>query len=217
MKDKNAIKGMIKDTIIITVITLITGLLLGIAYQITKEPIAEQEVKKKAEACKQVFAAADAQTDAPELTFNEVTGVNLNEVNATLEKEGYKGNLITELYTATTSDGETYGYVIGVLTKEGYGGNITFYMGIDQIGTLTGVSLLSISETPGLGMEAGSVLIPQFANKTVDAFTVTKAGAMADNEIDAISSATVTSKAITNAVNAGLSTFRTLKEGGKLQ
>ena len=56
----------------------------------------------------------------------------------------------------------------------------------------------------------------QFTGKKADAFTYTKTGATAENEIDAISGATVTTNAVTNGVNAGLSFFRTLSEGGVL-
>ena len=77
-------------------------------------------------------------------------------------------------------------------------------MGVQTDGTLNGISILEISETPGLGMQAEAVLAPQFAGKQADSFTFTKTGAALDNEIDAISGATVTTKAVTNAVNTGL-------------
>ena len=88
-------------------------------------------------------------------------------------------------------------------------------MGVRMDGTLNGISLLAIAETPGLGMQAGDVLVPQYAGKNVTSFIYTKAGAVNDNEIDAISGATVTTEAVNNAVNGGLSYFNnTLKEGG---
>jgi len=72
-------------------------------------------------------------------------------------------------------------------------------------GTVNGVSILDISETAGLGMEAPNVLVPQFAGKKVESFVYTKTGAKPDsNEVDAISSATITTKAVTNAVNGGI-------------
>ena len=88
-------------------------------------------------------------------------------------------------------------------------------MGVQTDGTLNGISILEISETPGLGMQAEAVLAPQFAGKQADSFTFTKTGAALDNEIDAISGATVTTKAVTNAVNTGLLYFQSvLQEGG---
>ena len=81
-------------------------------------------------------------------------------------------------------------------------------------GTLSGISILSIAETPGLGMRAEEVLQPQFAEKQVAQFTYTKTGAGSDDQIDAISSATITTNAMTNTVNAGLYYFHTALEGG---
>ena len=66
------------------------------------------------------------------------------------------------------------GYVLTVTSHEGYGGDITFTMGICTDGTLNGISILSISETAGLGMKAEEVLKTQFANKNFPSFTYTK-------------------------------------------
>ena len=68
-----------------------------------------------------------------------------------------------------------------------------------------------------LGMKAGDVLVPQFADKNVEQFTYTKSGSTNDSEIDAISGATITTKAVVNGVNAGLEYFRSVlatAEGG---
>ncbi len=56
----NEKKSMIKDALILFAITLAAGLLLGFVYDVTKEPIAEQKAKAKAEACKNVFAEAES-------------------------------------------------------------------------------------------------------------------------------------------------------------
>ena len=101
-------------------------------------------------------------------------------------------------------DGTLYGYVIAVETKEGYGGNIRLYMGMTLDGTVKGISILEIHETPGLGMRASEVLVPQFRDVSAPEFTVTKKGAKSDSEIDAITSATITSKAVTRGVNFGM-------------
>ena len=80
--------------------------------------------------------------------------------------------------------------------------------------TVGGVSILELKETAGLGMEAPNVLAPQFAGKRVESFVYTKTGAKEENEVDAISSATITTKAVTNAVNGGLRVALELMEGG---
>ena len=71
---------------------------------------------------------------------------------------------------ALDKDGTRMGYVLTVTSHEGYGGDITFTMGIGNDGTLNGISILNISETAGLGMRAEEILKPQFAGKNVSAF-----------------------------------------------
>lgn len=201
-------KNMIKDTLILMAITLCSGLLLGFVYDITKEPIAEQKQLAKMAANKEVFAEADdfqayeafqAQEAADVLAEANLTGVDIDEVSVAVK------------------NGSGIGYVITVTDHEGYGGDIQFSLGIANDGTLNGMSILSISETAGLGMKADEILKPQFANKKVDSFTYTKTGATSDSQIDAISGATITTNAVTNGVNAGLVYFQKVLEGGNGQ
>lgn len=202
-------KGMIKDALILFAITLIAGLMLGVVNDITKEPIAQQEQKAKNEACQNVFAAADS-FEAQELADSA-------QIEQVLTDAGISGADIDELMAAKDASGALLGYVITVTDHEGYGGDIQFSMGITNEGTLNGISLLSISETAGLGMRAGEVLVPQFADKNVSKFTYTKTGATADSEIDAISGATITTNAVVDGVNAGLAYFDKILKGGSAQ
>lgn len=202
-------KGMIKDALILFAITLIAGLMLGVVNDITKEPIAQQEQKAKNEACQNVFAAADS-FEAQELA-------DAAQIEQVLADAGISGADIDELMAAKDVSGALLGYVITVTDHEGYGGDIQFSMGITNEGTLNGISLLSISETAGLGMRAGEVLVPQFVDKNVSKFTYTKTGATADSEIDAISGATITTNAVVNGVNAGLAYFDKILKGGSVQ
>ncbi|MBR4966541.1 MAG: FMN-binding protein [Lachnospiraceae bacterium] len=218
MKEKGWIKGLLKDTLIIFVITLIAGGLLGFVNELTKEPIAIQEANAKAAACNEVFLETGADGTLAEvvsLTFKPMDEETIASSKLLLQ-DNYGGSIyLTEAYEAVTEDGNLYGYVLGITTKEGYGGEIGIYMGVTAEGTVKGVSLLSIAETPGLGMNAEAVLIPQYRNVTTEAFSVVKGGATSDSEIDAITSATITSDAVTGAVNAGLEVFRELTKGGE--
>ena len=72
------------------------------------------------------------------------------------------------------SDGTLLGYVLVVTNHESYGGDIQFSIGIANDGTTNGISILAIAETPGLGMEAESVLKPQYAGKNVTQFVVSE-------------------------------------------
>lgn len=196
-------KEMMKNTAIMLAITIVAGLVLGFVYQITKEPIAQQEAKAKQEACQEVFQ------DAASFETMEAATDDAGWIEA-----GYAQESIGEVMSAMDASGNLLGYVITVTTKEGYGGDIQFSIGIRMDGTVNGISLLSISETAGLGMRAEEVLKPQFADKQVEKFEYTKSGAAAENQIDAISGATITTNAVTNGVNAGLYYFQTKLGGG---
>ncbi len=206
---------ILKDTAVIFGITLVAGLGLGFVYELTKEPIATQEAQAQADACNEVFKEvneAGVLDTVETLTFNRIdVDPSLNEQ---LKNEGYDTAYIDSLYEAKKADGTLYGYVIGVTSTSGYGGNIQFYMGITLDDYLKGISILSISETPGLGMNAENVLVPQFRNKKLEEYKVVKTGALSSNEIDAITSATITSNAVTNGVNTGVRFYQLLSEGG---
>lgn len=199
---------IIKDTLALTLITLVAGVTLGGVYEITKDPIAKQEAQAKAEAYEQVF------TDAAAFEAVEMDDTLTKTIRDQLDQEGYKAQSIEEVMRAEDQSGETLGYTFTVVTSEGYGGDIQFSMGVQNDGTLNGISILSIGETAGLGMNADTPAFKdQFVGKQVEKLQYTKNGATQDDEINAISGATVTTNAMTNGVNAGLCAFRVM-EGG---
>ena len=117
--------------------------------------------------------------------------------------------------TALDSNKETLGYVITVTAKDGSQGSITFSVGIKNDGTVNGYSITSISETPGLGMKAEEAdFYKQFENKKVDKFDVVKATPSKDDEIEAITGSTITSKAMANGCNAAITYFQNKLQGG---
>lgn len=190
-------KQMIKDSLILFIITLAAGLLLGGVYAITKMPIAAAQEEKKQTAYQTVFSdAAD---------FMEMEEADLEAAVTVLSQGGYEKDVIQEVKLARDADGNSLGYVMTVVSKEAYGGELQIAMGIRMDGTVNGISFLSLSETMGLGMEAKNpAFYEQFSGKNVDRFAYTKSGAAAVHEIDALSGATITSNAVTNAVNAGI-------------
>ena len=197
---------ILKDTLILTVITLIAGGLLGLVYEITKEPIAQQEELAKQEAYQAVFEDADS--------FEVCVEAEDAEIAAYLAENGFTAQTVNEIMEAKDASGETLGYAINMTTSEGYGGDISFSMGVQMDGTMNGISILSINETAGLGMNAQKDEFKnQYSNKNVEAFEVTKTGASGDDQINAISGATITSNAVTGGVNAGLCAFNYVKEG----
>lgn len=202
-------KSMFKDALILFLITLVAGLALGYVYFITKEPIAKADAATKEAAYKEVYK--DASSFEHIDSFENM--VNDSEWN----NSGFSKVDVNDAFLAKDSNGDVLGYVLMITTKEGFGGDIVFSMGIQKDGTMNGISILSISETAGLGMKADPVLKPQYAGKKVPSFTVTKLGSTSDSEIDAISGATITSNALTNGVNAGLYFYQTALGGGRYE
>ena len=199
---------IVKDTLALTVITLVSGLLLGFVNDITAGPIASQQAKEKEEAYKAVFADA--------ASFEAVVSSEDANLESYLDENGYTAQNIDEVMLARDNAGNDLGYAFTVTTAEGSGGDIQFAMGIRDDGTLNGISILSISETAGLGMRATTDDFKnQFKDKNVEKFTYTKTGAASEDEIDALSGATITTNAMTNGVNAGLAAFRYEKGGSQ--
>ena len=143
---------IIKDTIAITLITLVAGLALGVVQDITADPIAKQEAQAKQDAYKAVFADADSF---------ETVDVDADAMQSYLDENGYAAQSIDETMLAKDASGNELGYAFTVTTSEGYGGDIQFAMGIQDDGTLNGISILSIGETAGLGMRANNPLLPE--------------------------------------------------------
>ena len=187
---------IIKNTLILTAITVVSGLLLGVVYNVTKEPIAQAQENTKQEAYRAVLADASSFET---VDFDAESALSL------LTENGYTSDTITEVAEGKDNSGETIGYVISVQSSEAYDGTLDLSVGIATDGTVKGVEMLSISETAGLGMKADEAEFKdQYKDKNVESFTVTKTGEDGDNMIDAISGATITSNAVTNAVNSAL-------------
>jgi len=187
--------SVVKDALILTVITLIAGALLGLVQQVTAKPIEEQQAKTKNAACLAVFEnAAD---------FEDV-GFDAEAVAEKLEAEGITKTTVNSVTAAKSADGSVIGYVVDVTNSEGYGGDIELMAGISDGGTVNGISFLSISETAGLGMKAKEPEFKdQFSGLAAERVVLSKDNAEG-TAVDAISGATVTSKAVLKCVNAAL-------------
>ena len=170
---------IVKDTLILLAITLISGLLLGGVYTMTKEPIAAVQAAAKQEAYAKVYPGFEAGED----------------LSATLESFAPADSdaVITEAITA--ADGN--GYVFSCKAK-GYGGDVTLAVGVSNDCTITGLTVLSMSETPGLGAKCTETSFQ-------DQFTGVQSSELVINQdFNQIGGATITSKAVMRAVNATL-------------
>ena len=201
---RERVMELLKNTLILFAITFVFGGILGVVHAVTLDPITKMEQKVKDDANKAVFSYA--------ASFKEIP------VDTEKMKEFFEGSFdkvdITGVLEAYSSNNDLQGYVIEVTSHEGFGGDIVFSIGIMNNGTTNGISITSISETVGLGMNAAEVLGPQFIERNAETFVLTKENAVLDNEIDAISSATITSKAVVNGVNASICYFKNVLIGG---
>lgn len=172
-------------------ITFITALLLGFVNQVTAPQIAKNSEATRAAAMAEIIPDAEFVEAEP----SEVP-VPDKETPA-----------IQNIYEAQ-KDGETVGYCMEVLPS-GFGGTLTVVVGINTDGTVAGAKVTSHAETPGLGAKAQSdpTWIVQFAGQAADgSLAVTKDG----GTINSITGATITSRAVTLAVNTAASYVQSL-------
>ena len=186
MSEKKNGLEIVKVGLILFAITAVAALILVFVNSITAPVISEQEEIKMQTAMKNVLPTADS--------FEEID-TDLSEFP-----------LITKLYKGGDS-----GYV-AMAAPKGYGGAISIAVGVDNDLKVTGISIISQSETAGLGAKCvDETWQSQYIGKTED-ITVVKSGAK-DNQIDVISSATITSKAVTKGVNEAISAVKALGGG----
>ncbi|MCY6355070.1 RnfABCDGE type electron transport complex subunit G [Clostridium sp. ZS2-4] len=188
-KGKNEI---IKLGITLLIITAISGLILGGANKITAAPIAEQQKKENEAAMKEVLPSAES--------FDKLDkkAEGIKEVN-----EGKKGS-------------DVAGYTIKVAPK-GYGGPVEMMVGISTEGKIEGIKIINQSETPGLGAKAPEPEFSgQYKGKPIEKeLAVVKTVPANDNEIKAITGATITSKAVTTGVNSAVEFYKKELKGGQ--
>ena len=185
MSKKFSIGDILKPTIVLALICLITSALLAYTNSLTA-PVIKQNNIASANASKAVVLA-DAENFADET----------------------KGDISYSV--GTDASGAVAGYVF-TTTAKSYGGEISVMVGIKADGTVSGVELLSINDTPGLGMNAKNPsFLEQFVGK-VAGILVNK-NEPAENEIKALTGATVTSKAVTAAVNTALDNYTEITGG----
>lgn len=196
--------SFLKNCIALFAITLVAGLALSAVNEITKEPIAAAEEKARSEAYKTVFSDAEF--------------VSVEDSDKLIQEFKAAGSACTvdDVLAATEKSGNIIGYVMSATSPSGYGGNIQIAVGIScETEEITGFSVLSNSETAGLGAKCTEdFFTSQFTGKSAGGIKYTKTGASDNTEIDAISGATVTTNAVTEAVNFALDFYNNvLKEG----
>lgn len=199
---------IIKDALILFAITIVAGVLLGVVYDVTLDPIAKANDNAKNKAYQAVLSEADTFENVSDLPSDK----EIDDSNA----EDFSKDLLNEAAVGK-KDGKVVGYVLTVTGKDGYGGDIKLTVGISSEGEVKGISFLSISETAGLGMRAKNAdFKDQFNDKKVEQFKVVTdgSGESSDASIDAIGGSTITSKAVAKAVNYALAAYSIINQGG---
>lgn len=182
-------KNILVPTLTLTVITLVITALLVLTNGMTKDTIAALEAQAADEAKQEVLAAAD--------DFTEQT-ITIDNQEITYYEAGNGA-----------------GYVFSTSSK-GYGGAVAVMTGITSDGEISGVKITSQDETPGLGQKAlEASFTDQFKMAIPEGgLLVTKGGNPADNEIDAIAGATITTNAVTDSVNEAINIYHEITGGG---
>ncbi len=116
------------------------------------------------------------------------------------------GEVAMTYYDCADAAGDPLGRAYRV-TAAGYGGTLVVLVGIRTDGSIGGVRILESSETPGMGKKAEDPAFYTQYDGQSGTLTVIRSGAAADGQISAIAGATITSKAVTGAVNSATAHF----------
>ena len=220
MSDKKK-DTMMKDALILCAITLILGAILAGVYTVTKKPIEDAQAKTNNAACQKVVETGATVGDDDAALVKEVNAY-FAEHDLSNQKTS-EGDLlsvyveVTQVHKVTDKDKKENGRVYLANAKKGYGGNISFALGVNGEGKVTGISITSESETAGLGANCENAdWQKSFAGKVLPsdpAQNMYNKNEETDSQVQALSGATVTSRAITNAVK-GILFASTSSEGG---
>lgn len=180
------VKEVLKPAAILFAICVVVSAALAGTNLLTRDKIAQAQAQKAEESRMVVLPGAEA--------FEEADGCYIG-----------------------TAGGQTVGYVFETESK-GYGGTVKVMTGISTEGSITGVVILEHGETPGLGANAEKAEFRDQYQQAVPAegISVVKFQAPAEGEIQAMTGATITSTAVTNAINSAIEMYQNAyaSEGG---
>ncbi|MBS5047236.1 MAG: FMN-binding protein [Firmicutes bacterium] len=191
-------KFILKVAGTLTVIALVVAALLGVVNNVTKDKIAEQDAENTRIAMSAV---------APE---GSEFGDKMDISDAVAAAASAQGGKIVEMYPMTNG-GADAGYVVKV-SASGSQGTITMMVGVDANKAITGISVISHSETSGIGTKvvgnepnsAGEPVLDQFIGMSGSGSLVV------GKNVIAVSGATVSTKGITMGANAALAAVEAL-------
>ena len=196
-----------RPVISLTIIVLIAGVALSGVYSMTKGTIDEQKERAAWAAYEAVVPGAAG--------FEPVAAAQ--DVKGQVYGTDYGRVYINEAVRGVDENGETLGWAISVTSAEGYEGNISLSVGVSADGTVNGISFTDLHETPGKGsVWSEAKYMGQFTGRPAGTFKLLPGGGSAQpNEIDGVSGATISSRAVVNAVNAALDFWASSIQGGE--
>lgn len=169
--------------IILTIICLVTTILLALTNQLTFLPRLQLEAEAAKADQKAMFSAA-ATFDAIDISARAADFRGIEAVSA-----------------ARDAAGARIGFVIKS-TYRGYGGNVPVLVGIDKDGKVASLKILSNEETPGLGKKVeGKSFFSQFIGKPISKALTVNPAETDKTRVDAVAGATISSRAVTEAIN----------------
>ena len=191
MDSKKLESNLVNMVTVLTVIAIVSSSLLGFTYLKTKDAIAAVQLKKKVEAIKAVTPAFDSNPDDNKFTAQGI-----------------------EFYPVSKG-GENVGVAIKTFSSKGFSGNVSIMVGLDNQGNIYNTAVLQHAETPGLGSKMESDKFKkQFVGKSPQTFklSVKKDG----GDVDAITAATISSRAFCDALQKACTTYQKEKSSSQV-
>lgn len=192
MNSQRSFKNLVYPTLVLFAICFVSSLLLALTNQASAPVIAQRRIENENKSRREVFEKADHFSDQKSIRDGETE---------------YK------YYEALSQQNQLLGYVF-LTAGKGYGGEVSVMSGIELEGKVSGLKLLQLNETAGLGMRADSPeFLNQYRGQDAEHGIQLVKGPASEHQIQALTGATITSRAVTSAVQKALELSQKLKGG----
>jgi electron transport complex protein RnfG len=191
-------KNSLRNIIVLTAITVVAAFALAITYRFTEAKINDSA---RLEALKSVKAVLPKDAKGNPLYTNDPDKLAFQMKIAEDQKQV---DPVLVFYPGLNDKGEVIGFAVKVTSKIGYGGDIQMMIGMTPKGEILDIQILSMNETPGLGTKTNEPSFKdQFKGKSLEtgAKFVLKKDDSSNYDLDAVSGATISSRAFTYAVH----------------
>lgn len=187
----------IKLGLTLLIFAVIAAGVLGLLNLQTKDIIAEGQIEANNEARQEVLSDGDNFEEVDQAIFNEAVKDSPH---------------VEEIYKGSDASGELVGYTIKT-SLNGYSGPIVVMTGINTDGIISGMKVVSNTETPGLGANASNPEFQdEFSQKSADGDIELVKNDPTDEEVQALTGATITSKAVTESVNEAIKAYNNMSK-----